>query len=108
MTCRRTYSARRALLAVAIGCCMQWAVAQDPGTQRHYDLPGGRLVDALNVLSEQSGLQIVYEVSTLTGRSAAALRGNMTAEEALGHASWMQAACALSRSANAPSAWRRR
>src|SRR3546814_2908432 len=62
---------------------MQWAMAQSLDTQRHYDLPAGRLVDALNVLSEQSGLQIVYDAQALSGQTTAALRGAMTALQAL-------------------------
>src|SRR3546814_17814666 len=62
---------------------MQWAMAQSLDTQRQYDLLAGRLVDALNVLSEQSGLQIVYDAQALSGQTTAALRGAMTAEQAL-------------------------
>src|SRR3546814_360778 len=83
MTYRRVFTGRRALLALATCCCMQWAMAQSLDTQRQYDLPAGRLVDALNVLSEQSGLQIVYDAQALSGQTTAALRGAMTAEQAL-------------------------
>jgi outer membrane receptor protein involved in Fe transport len=62
---------------------MQWAVAQSLDTQRQYDLPAGRLVDSLNVLSEQSGLQIVYDDKILSGKTAEPIRGVMTAEQAL-------------------------
>ncbi len=62
---------------------MQWAVAQSLETQRQYDLPAGRLIDALNVLSEQSGLQIVYDDKILSGKNAEPVRGVMTAEQAL-------------------------
>src|SRR3546814_10162802 len=83
MTYRRVFTGRRALLALATCCCMQWAMAQSLDTQRQYDLPAGRLVDALNVLSEQGGLQIVYDAQALSGPTTAALRGAMTAEQAL-------------------------
>src|SRR3546814_11946861 len=62
---------------------MQGAMAQSLDTHGQYDLPAGRLVDALNVLSEQSGLQIVYDAQALSGQTTAALRGAMTAEQAL-------------------------
>src|SRR3546814_3942774 len=83
MTYRRVFTGRRALLALATCCCMQLSMAQSLDTQRQYDLPAGRLVDALNVLSEQSGLQIVYDAQALSGQTTAALRGAMTAEQAL-------------------------
>lgn len=83
MKSNRSFAGRRTLLALAVGCCMQWAVAQSLDTQRQYDLPAGRLVDALNVLSEQSGLQIVYDDKILTGKTAEPVRGVMTAEQAL-------------------------
>src|SRR3546814_12853174 len=83
MTYRRVFTGRRALLALATCCCMQWAMAQSLDTQRQYDLPAGRLVDALNVLSEQSGLQIVYDAQALSAQTTAALRGALTAEQAL-------------------------
>ena len=79
----RKAAGRRTLLALAVSCCMQLAVAQSLETQRQYDLPAGRLVDALNVLSEQSGLQIVYEDATIAGKTADNVRGVMTAEQAL-------------------------
>lgn len=74
---------RRTLLALAIGCCMQVAAAQSLQTQRQYDLPSGRLVDALNVLSEQSGLQIVYDDKALAGKTSEPVRGVMSADQAL-------------------------
>src|SRR3546814_12100026 len=43
MTYRRVFTGRRALLALATCCCMQWAMAQSLDTQRQYDLPAGRL-----------------------------------------------------------------
>lgn len=62
---------------------MHVALAQSLDTQRQYDLPAGRLVDALNVLSEQSGLQIVYDDKILSDKRADAVKGVMTAEQAL-------------------------
>ncbi len=55
MNSNRKLAGRRTLLALAIGCCMQVAIGQSLDTQRQYDLPAGRLGDALNTLSEQSG-----------------------------------------------------
>jgi len=83
MYVKRIIDGRRTLLALAIGCCMQAALAQSLDTQRQYDLPAGRLVDALNVLSEQSGLQIVYDDKILSNKQADSVRGVMTAEQAL-------------------------
>src|SRR3546814_14612615 len=83
MTYRRVFTGRRALLALATCCCMQWAMAQSLDTQRQYDLPAGRLVDALHVLSDQSGLQIVYDAQALSGQTTAPLRGPLTAEQPL-------------------------
>src|SRR3546814_19797608 len=83
MTYRRVFTGRRALLALATCCCMQWAMAQSLDTQRQYDLPAGRLVDALNVLSQQSGLQLVYDAQARSGQTTAALRGPLTPEPAL-------------------------
>lgn len=83
MTYHRSFTGRRSLLALAVGCCMQLAMAQSLDTQRQYDLPAGRLVDALNALSEQSGLQIVYDAPALSGQTSTAVRGAMSAEQAL-------------------------
>src|SRR3546814_19760432 len=79
MTYRRVFTGRRALLALATCCCMQWAMAQSLDTQRQYDLPAGRLVDAPHVLSEQSGLQIFYDAPALYGQPPAGPPGAMTA-----------------------------
>lgn len=84
MKSNRVGAGRRTLVALAISCCLQVAAAQSLDTQRQYDLPAGRLVDALNVLSEQSGLQIVYDDRILNGKTATPVRGVMTAEQALG------------------------
>lgn len=83
MNFNRKLAGRRTLLALAVGCCMQVAIGQSLDTQRQYDLPAGRLGDALNALSEQSGLQIVYDDAAIANKSSDPVRGVMTAEQAL-------------------------
>ena len=48
-----------------------------------FNIPAGTLMDALDVFSEQSGLQIIYDPLVTEGRHAPAVSGEMTPARAL-------------------------
>lgn len=56
--------------------------AQQPAYQ--FELPAGSMRTALQQFAEQSGLQIAYFTHVADGRSAPAVSGRLTAEQALG------------------------
>jgi iron complex outermembrane receptor protein len=55
----------------------------NPESLVRFDIPPQRLSDALHGFSEQSGLQIVYDATTLAKRQAPAVSGAMPVSEAL-------------------------
>lgn len=59
------------------------AYAQDTTTPREFDVPAGRLDAAVERLGEQAGLQIVYDQALVLGKNAGAVKGRLTAAEAL-------------------------
>lgn len=59
------------------------AYAQGTTTPREFDVPAGRLDAAVERLGEQAGLQIVYDQTLVLGKTAGAVKGRLTAAEAL-------------------------
>lgn len=57
--------------------------AQNVAATVSFDIPAGRLADALDRFGEQSGLQIVYSPVAVEGRSSPPIAGPMKAPEAL-------------------------
>lgn len=51
--------------------------------ERRFDIPNGRLADALNRFGEQSGLQVVYDAALVRDHEAPAISGTMSSESAL-------------------------
>lgn len=60
-------------------------VAADESAQAvAFDIPAGRLADALERFGEQSGLQIVYDTGTVENRNSPRVSGAMQAADAMG------------------------
>ena len=58
--------------------------AQESAQQAiQYAIPAGDLVQVVNGISRNSGVQIVYDIELLRGKQAAEVRGAMTLEQAL-------------------------
>lgn len=74
---------RASLLAIA--CSLSLAVfAQDSvRTPVNIDIPSGDLLRSLQTLTRQSGAELVYREDILSGLKAEAVRGSLTAEQAL-------------------------
>jgi predicted aspartyl protease len=72
------------LLVCLALCGAAWGQAQDTKPPLvSVDLPAGTLKQALDRLSAQTGLQILYDPALVQGRFAIQLQGNMTATQAL-------------------------
>lgn len=59
------------------------ANAQEPAEAARYAIPSGNLIQVVNEISRNSGVQIVYDIELLRGKQAAEVRGAMTLESAL-------------------------
>ncbi len=79
---------QRLALALCIGLAglpssvLAQAAAVAP-TEQHYELPAGSLTSALNALARQAGLTLSLDPALVAGRSAPALAGKLTAQQAL-------------------------
>jgi outer membrane receptor protein involved in Fe transport len=62
------------------------AWAQVAGATRDYDIPAGSLVQAVNSISQQSGVQVVYDIELLKGRTVGVLKGTLSLQQALNKA----------------------
>ena len=67
------------------GCAALSAVVQAQSTAPavRFDIPAGRLADALDSFGEQSGLQIVYNHTAVDNKSSPAVSGSMRAADGL-------------------------
>jgi outer membrane receptor protein involved in Fe transport len=82
--CGRAGRFRRVCLASAIGVLLAThAWAQEANAARDYSQPAMSLVKALNAISRQSGIQVVYQAPLLKGRNARAFTGHLTVRQAL-------------------------
>ena len=71
-------------LFLAAFCALTLATAVfAAASKKNFDLPAGDAVQTLKVFSEQSGEQIVYPVEQIRGQRTNAVRGELTAREAL-------------------------
>jgi iron complex outermembrane receptor protein len=59
------------------------AFAQSAAHDTQFSIPGGNLTDSLDVFSEQSGLQIIYDQKVTAGKHAAPVSGAMAPARAL-------------------------
>lgn len=80
----------RSALALPIIVPLLWLlVLQSPAAAQTHERPvqfeiaAGNLADALDVLGEQSGVQIMYEPGLVKGISVGAVRGTFTVRDAL-------------------------
>lgn len=78
----RIRPARIRLGAIAAGLCLAFA-AHAQTAARPIDLPAAPLERSLNTLARQAGVQILFAAPLATGRSAPALKGDYTAQQAL-------------------------
>nr|WP_154666118.1 TonB-dependent receptor [Thauera linaloolentis] len=74
--------ARIRLGAIAAGLCLAFA-AHAQTAARPIDLPAAPLERSLNTLARQAGVQILFAAPLAAGRSAPALKGDYTAQQAL-------------------------
>jgi iron complex outermembrane recepter protein len=72
---------RAAASAAVLAILSSTAAAAPPIVQ--FDIPSGRLADALDRFGEQSGLQVVYDFALIGDRQAASVAGAMPPREAL-------------------------
>lgn len=73
----------RLLLATASAVSFAWASQAAAQPVIAFDIPAGPMTTALERFAIQSQIQLMYSPSLAAGRSVAAVRGPMTADEAL-------------------------
>jgi len=71
---------------VSVALCGGYALAQAPEASVQYAVPAGDLIEVVNEISRNSGVQIVYDIELLRGKRAAAVSGAMTVAQALDRA----------------------
>lgn len=59
------------------------ALAQSESDLREYDIPSGNLVQAVNGISQKSGVQVVYDIELLRGKSIGTVKGRLSTRQAL-------------------------
>lgn len=75
---------RRVCLASMITLALAGnAFAQSAAEQFDYDIPSGSLVEAVNGISQKSGVQVVYDIELLRGKSVGAVKGHLSTKQAL-------------------------
>lgn len=74
-----------ALLAMCISISFTGAAYAQTVTQgvRAYNIPAGDLATSLNLFSDQSGLQVLFDAALVKGFSASAVKGNLDAQQVL-------------------------
>lgn len=79
---KRAGAAAAALLCAAVAASFPLhAGAQDDGPSVSYDVPAGRLTDALNRFAQQAGVAVSVDADRLEGLSTAGLHGRYGVEE---------------------------
>ncbi len=80
-------SVRRACLSSLIALTLAGpALAQSADTPHDYDIAAGALTQAINGISQQSGVQIVYDITLLNDKKARTLKGRLSLKQALDQA----------------------
>lgn len=75
---------RAALLAIPVaGLMPATALAQSAPATHQFDIPAGALSTALTRLAAQAGVQLTGNAELTAGKTASALKGTMTTEQAL-------------------------
>ncbi len=80
---RRAASFPRLALAAVLAIGLTLISAAADAGRKTYNLPAGEAVETLKQFSAQSGEQIVYPVTQVTGAKTNAVKGDLTAREAL-------------------------
>src|SRR5688500_2549855 len=73
----------RALVLFIITCAVSFAAQSADGARRMFDVPADAAEKSLRRFSEQSGLEVFYPSSAAKGVRTHAVKGEMTAREAL-------------------------
>lgn len=68
---------------VGLLACAGAAQAQAGAAEHDYEVPAGDLAQAVNKLSQQSKIQVIYDLSLLKGKTASSLKGHMSLHRAL-------------------------
>jgi len=75
---------RRACLGSMIALSLTGAAwAQQGSAVSNFDVPAGNLAQGVNGISQQSGVQVIYDIALLNGKQVPALKGRLTFEQAL-------------------------
>lgn len=74
---------RRSIPAIFLAALMLVATARAADARFALDIPAESLQSALSAFADQTGLQVVYEADLTKGLSSPAVKGNLTAREAL-------------------------
>lgn len=75
---------RRACLASMITLAFAGtALSQQRSDLQDYDIPSGNLIQAVNGISQKSGVQVVYDIELLRGKRVGTLRGRLSTTQAL-------------------------
>ncbi len=59
------------------------AFAQSESDLHEYDIPSGNLVQAVNGISQKSGVQVVYDIELLRGKNIGTVKGRLSTKQAL-------------------------
>ncbi|MBA17242.1 MAG: TonB-dependent receptor [Sphingomonas sp.] len=94
---------QRTVLCSALLCCAVIAVPPAQAAAVRVDTPAGRAGDAAAILARQLGVSIVIPDSRVANRHVAAIRGRMSAREAVGRLARAAGATAI---AVGPGGWR--
>lgn len=70
-----------AIIGILLSATHAWA--QEPKEAHDYAQPAASLIQTVNAIGQQSGIQVIYEASLLQGRKATAFAGHLTARQAL-------------------------
>ena len=71
------------LRRLSLGCCLAVSFAAEPA-QHAFDVPAGAAVETLRRAAQQAGRAFVFSPELVAGQRTVAVRGLLTAEEAIG------------------------
>lgn len=84
---RALHTLRHTCLGAMIAFALAGTAWAQSGTDvRAYDVPAGELAQAVNRISQLSGVQVIYDIELLRGKRIGALNGQLTLAQALDRA----------------------
>ncbi len=94
MTPRRTkgsgsaarYFRDGAVVALVLCCGLAWSAGPAPTAKFHFHQPTQELAELLREIMRQTGASVLFDLSTVNGKTARAVSGNLTVAEAIAHA----------------------